>query len=144
MSVSKGPAPLGAAEVFQRICPGRLVLDHIAGRWGVRVMGLLRDGPLRFYELRESIDGVSEKMLTQTLRNLARDGLVERTATETVPPRVSYALTELGQGVVRPLGDLLLWLSSHGPQIAAAQRAHDRASLGLPAHPADEPSARSA
>ncbi len=88
-------------------------------------MVLLRQGPARYFELREAIDGVSEKMLSQTLRALVRDGIVARRATSSIPPRVTYELTELGRGVAGPLGDLLAWLSEHQDELVAAQRAHD-------------------
>ncbi|MET7640202.1 helix-turn-helix domain-containing protein [Streptomyces sp. NPDC005438] len=103
-------------------CPARGVLDHVTSRWGVAVLGALRDGPLRFHQLRDRVGRVSEKMLSQTLRTLVADGLVLRTVEPTSPPAVSYALTELGEGVSVPLGALSDWLRRHAPAIEEARR----------------------
>ncbi|MGW2248637.1 winged helix-turn-helix transcriptional regulator [Kitasatospora sp. NPDC001660] len=93
-------------EVFHTDCPARDVVDHVTSRWGVWVLISLRSNALRFYELRESIHGISEKMLAQTLRVLVRDGLLRREVEPTSPPQVTYALTEFGQEVSEPLADL--------------------------------------
>ncbi|TDD91352.1 winged helix-turn-helix transcriptional regulator [Actinomadura rubrisoli] len=114
-------------DVFRRDCPARVVLDHVTGRWGVLVLAALGAGDLRFYELREKIEGISEKMLSQTLRVLVRDGLVLRTVEPTVPPRVSYGLTALGRGITEPLRGLTGWIRSHAGEIIAAQGAYDEA-----------------
>ena len=106
-SVQHGP---GEAErrydVFHTDCPARDVVDHVTSRWGIWVLISLRSNSLRFYELRESIQGVSEKMLAQTLRGLVQDGLVWRQVEPTTPPQVTYGLTEFGQEVGEPLTDL--------------------------------------
>ncbi|MFE3607271.1 winged helix-turn-helix transcriptional regulator [Streptomyces goshikiensis] len=94
-------------EVFHTDCPARDVVDHVTSRWGVWVLIALRSDDLRFYELRESIKGISEKMLAQTLRALVQDGLVWRKVEPTTPPQVTYGLTEFGQDVGEPLTDLL-------------------------------------
>ncbi|GGV09167.1 winged helix-turn-helix transcriptional regulator [Streptomyces spectabilis] len=93
-------------EVFHTDCPARDVVDHVTSRWGVWVLISLRNSDLRFYELRDSIQGVSEKMLAQTLRALVKDGLVRREVEPTTPPQVTYGLTEFGQDVGEPLTDL--------------------------------------
>ncbi|AYV32777.1 helix-turn-helix transcriptional regulator [Streptomyces sp. CJ_13] len=93
-------------EVFHTDCPARDVVDHVTSRWGVWVLIALRSDDLRFYELRESIKGISEKMLAQTLRALVQDGLVWRQVEPTTPPQVTYGLTEFGQDVGEPLTDL--------------------------------------
>ncbi|MFE2912974.1 winged helix-turn-helix transcriptional regulator [Kitasatospora indigofera] len=93
-------------EVFHTDCPARHVVDHVTSRWGVWVLIALRNGDLRFYRLRESIQGISEKMLAQTLRTLVEDGLVWRKVEPTTPPQVSYGLTEFGQDVGEPLTEL--------------------------------------
>ncbi|MFI6501664.1 winged helix-turn-helix transcriptional regulator [Nonomuraea typhae] len=118
------PHPTG--KDFDRDCPGRAILDHVTGRWGVLILSALRPGPLRFYELRNGVDGVSDKILIQNLRVLAADGLVERTVEPTSPPKVSYALTELGQGLGGQLQSLLDWIVAHTPEITEAQRRHAR------------------
>ncbi|MFI7360816.1 winged helix-turn-helix transcriptional regulator [Streptomyces sp. NPDC050149] len=93
-------------DVFHTDCPARNVIDHVTSRWGVWVLISLRGNSLRFYELRESIRGISEKMLAQTLRALVQDGLVWREVEPTTPPQVTYGLTEFGQDVGEPLTDL--------------------------------------
>lgn len=107
-----GGAQLGQAEsgkrydVFHTDCVARDVVDHVTSRWGVWVLISLRNNDLRFYELRESIQGVSEKMLAQTLRALVQDGLVWREVEPTTPPQVTYGLTEFGRDVGEPLTEL--------------------------------------
>ena len=93
-------------EVFHTDCPARDVIDHVTSRWGVWVLISLRGNDLRFYELRDSIVGISEKMLAQTLRALVKDGLVWRTVEPTTPPQVTYGLTEFGREVGAPLSEL--------------------------------------
>lgn len=115
------------SDAFHRDCPARMVLDHVTGRWGVLVLTAMREGPLRFYELRVKIEGISEKMLSQTLRTLVRDGFVLRTVTPSTPPQVSYGLTALGHGITEPLQALSEWIRDHADGILAAQAAHDAA-----------------
>ncbi|WP_326661979.1 winged helix-turn-helix transcriptional regulator [Streptomyces sp. NBC_00385] len=93
-------------DVFHTDCPARNVIDHVTSRWGVWVLISLRGNGLRFYELRESIQGISEKMLAQTLRALVQDGLVWREVEPTTPPQVTYGLTAFGREVREPLTDL--------------------------------------
>ncbi|MGW7258296.1 winged helix-turn-helix transcriptional regulator [Streptomyces sp. NPDC054834] len=101
------PAEAGKRyEVFHTDCPARDVVDHVTSRWGVWVLISLRSNALRFYELRESIQGISEKMLAQTLRALVQDGLVWREVEPTTPPQVTYGLTEFGRDVGEPLEEL--------------------------------------
>ncbi|RLL68989.1 helix-turn-helix domain-containing protein [Streptomyces sp. Z26] len=99
-------APGTPYEVFHTGCVAREVVDHVTSRWGVWVLIALRQQDLRFHELRGSIEGVSEKMLSQTLRALVRDGLVWREVEPTTPPRVTYGLTSFGQEVGEPLTEL--------------------------------------
>ncbi|MDQ0797646.1 helix-turn-helix domain-containing protein [Streptomyces sp. B1I3] len=93
-------------DVFHTDCPARDVVDHVTSRWGVWVLISLRSNSLRFYELRESIQGISEKMLAQTLRALVQDGLVWREVEPTTPPQVTYGLTEFGRDVGEPLTEI--------------------------------------
>ncbi|MFL9653246.1 winged helix-turn-helix transcriptional regulator [Streptomyces sp. PB17] len=93
-------------DVFHTDCLARDVVDHVTSRWGVWVLISLRRNDLRFYELRESIQGISEKMLAQTLRQLVEDGLVWREVEPTTPPRVTYGLTGFGRDVGEPLTEL--------------------------------------
>ncbi len=93
-------------DVFHVDCPAREVVDHVTSRWGVWVLISLRSNSLRFYELRESIQGISEKMLSQTLRALVQDGLLWREVEPTTPPQVTYGLTEFGRDIGEPLTEL--------------------------------------
>ncbi|KUF19136.1 winged helix-turn-helix transcriptional regulator [Streptomyces silvensis] len=99
-------APSLRYEVFHTDCPARDMVDHVTSRWGIWVLISLRSNDLRFYELRDSIQGISEKMLAQTLRALVQDGLVWREVEPATPPQVTYGLTEFGQDVGEPLTDL--------------------------------------
>ncbi|MFE2885389.1 winged helix-turn-helix transcriptional regulator [Streptomyces graminifolii] len=93
-------------EVFHTDCLARNVVDHVTSRWGIWVLISLRRNSLRFFELRESIQGISEKMLAQTLRSLLEDGLIWREVEPTTPPQVTYGLTEFGRDVGEPLSEL--------------------------------------
>ncbi|MGV9283309.1 winged helix-turn-helix transcriptional regulator [Streptomyces sp. NPDC003730] len=93
-------------DVFHTDCLARDMVDHVTSRWGIWVLISLRHNDLRFFELRESIQGISEKMLAQTLRLLVADGLVWREVEPTTPPRVTYGLTEFGRDIGEPLTEL--------------------------------------
>jgi DNA-binding HxlR family transcriptional regulator len=112
---------------YGRDCPSRTVIAVLANKWALYVLGALRrfDRPLRFNELRRLLDGVSQKMLTQTLRSLERDGLVRRTVYPTVPPRVDYELTDLGVAASGLTTAIAEWSVAHVDNIAAARRAFD-------------------
>jgi DNA-binding HxlR family transcriptional regulator len=101
------------------------LLSRIGDKWTVLVVHTLADGPRRFNELRREIPSVSQRMLTLTLRNLERDGLVSRTVTPTIPPRVDYALTELGQSLQKPICGLATWAIDNVETIHAAQARFD-------------------
>src|SRR4051812_19857471 len=96
------------------------VLSRIGDKWTVVVISELGDGPRRFNELKRQLGGVSQRMLTLTLKNLERDGLVSRTVTPTVPPRVDYELTDLGRSMLEPVRALGQWAQAHIPQMDAA------------------------
>ncbi|WP_125100624.1 winged helix-turn-helix transcriptional regulator [Leucobacter chromiireducens] len=114
-------------DPYERDCPTRQLLDRIGDRWTVLIIGALADGPLRFGELARRVDGVSQKMLTQTLRALERDGLVTRTLFPQVPPRVEYELTDAGRTLRGPLGALDDWAREHMGGVLAARDAYDLA-----------------
>ena len=95
--------------VLPENCPSRTLLSHVTSKWGVLTLVALADGTRRWSELRRAVEGVSEKMLAQTLRTLERDGLVRRTSHGTVPPRVDYSLTDAGQELVELLFPLVAW-----------------------------------
>jgi DNA-binding HxlR family transcriptional regulator len=129
-----GPAA-PVCDPYSRDCPSRQVLDRIGDKWTVLVLGELgQAGPRRFTMLRRRLTGVSEKMLTQTLRSLERDGLVLRTVYPAVPPHVEYELTPLGETLREPLAALKQWSVEHVPEILAARASYDRprqASAGM-------------
>ena len=105
----------------------RVVLDRVGDKWSVFVVSLLGDGPKRFNEIKRTIDGISQRMLTLTLRGLERDGLVTRTVYPTVPPRVDYALTRLGMTLLEPVRALGAWAQAHRFEIQEARDRFDRA-----------------
>ena len=103
----------------------REILARVGDKWSVLVIALLGERGYRFSELQRAIDGISQRMLTLTLRQLERDGLVSRTVHATVPPRVDYALTPLGESVLEPILTLTKWAEDHGTCIADARRRYD-------------------
>ena len=115
-----------AFNAFMASCPTRQVMATIGDKWAALVVNALADGPRRHGELRTRIAGASQKMLTQTLRTLERDGLVTRTVTPSVPVRVDYELTELGLTLLPVLAALKRWSEDHFPQIEAARDQYDR------------------
>jgi DNA-binding HxlR family transcriptional regulator len=116
-----------AYDVLQAKCPSRHTLEHVTGRWGALIMMALRDGPVRFNELRRRVDGVSEKMLSQGLQALERDGFVAREVQSTMPPRVEYQLTPLGSQTSDRLKDLIHFLEGRMPEVEEAQARYDEA-----------------
>jgi DNA-binding HxlR family transcriptional regulator len=106
-----------AGEVFAAACPSRVVLDHVTSKWGVLVLVALADGPQRWSELRRRAEGVSEKMLAQTLRTLEGDGLVHRDAQPVIPPRVDYSLTPRGRELVALMLPLFGWVVANADEI---------------------------
>ncbi|MBO3680208.1 helix-turn-helix domain-containing protein [Streptomyces sp. NEAU-YJ-81] len=109
-------------------CAVREVLDLVGDKWSVLIVVLLGRRTHRFSELHRAIEGISQRMLTLTLRALARDGLITRTPHATVPPRVDYELTDLGRTLLTPLTALDTWANTHREEIRAARRRHDQAS----------------
>lgn len=99
------------------------VLARVGDKWTVMVVGALSTGPMRYNALRRLIDGISQRMLTLTLKGLVQDGLVTRTLYPSIPPRVDYELTELGQTLIEPLMTLFEWARKHRPAIDAARAA---------------------
>ena len=107
------------ANVLAADCPSRQVLQHLTSRWGALVMVALAAQPCRFAELRRAVGGISERMLSQTLKELEGDGMVLRTAHDVVPPHVDYCLTDLGHQAAALLVPLISWIETHLPQISA-------------------------
>ncbi|WP_103957885.1 winged helix-turn-helix transcriptional regulator [Nonomuraea solani] len=115
----------GGAEAFLRACKPRTVLDLFTGKWTGLVMGALLDGPRRFNELRRMLDGITQKMLSQTLRTLERDGVITRTVYPTIPPRVDYELTPLGRSAMGVLQAIGGWAGEHADEVIASRLAYD-------------------
>lgn len=108
-----------SASVLKPQCPSRVVLDRIADKWTALIIQVLAHGTQRYAELRRTIGGISQKMLTQTLRSLERDGLVVRKVHPVVPPKVEYSLTRLGRTLIDPLHALCRWSERHLPELQA-------------------------
>jgi DNA-binding HxlR family transcriptional regulator len=116
-------------QVVVEDCPAREILDRVGDKWSVLVIVLLGQRTHRFNELHRAVDGISQRMLTLTVRALQRDGLVSRTIYATVPARVDYELTELGRTLLVPLGALYDWANTHRDDIQAARERHGRGGL---------------
>ncbi|MFE7530711.1 winged helix-turn-helix transcriptional regulator [Kitasatospora sp. NPDC057542] len=125
------PGGLPPADVFDRMCPSRGVLEHVTSRWGVLVLGALNERGYRFSELRRKVTGVSEKMLAQTLQTLERDGFVLREAHPVIPPRVDYSLTPLGREAAELVAALAHWSERRVPEVEAARQAYDGRATAL-------------
>lgn len=109
-------------EALQQLCPTRDVLDRIGDRWSVLILSELEEGSRRFTVLRRAIPDISQRMLAQTLRHLEADGLVTRTVYPTIPPRVDYALTELGRSLMAPLRALVAWAEANHQAVRDARQ----------------------
>jgi DNA-binding HxlR family transcriptional regulator len=125
--MAKAAAP---PSVMYAQCPSRLVLDRIADKWTALVIQVLARGTMRYAQLQREIGGISQKMLTQTLRSLERDGLVQRTVHPVVPPKVEYALTRLGRTLIEPLHALCKWSEKHLPELQS-NRARAKAKAAM-------------
>jgi DNA-binding HxlR family transcriptional regulator len=106
-------------SVLEPQCPSRLVLERIADKWTALVIQILARGTMRYAELQRAIGGISQKMLTQTLRSLERDGLVQRKVHPVIPPKVEYSLTRLGRTLIEPLHALCRWSEKHLAELQA-------------------------
>lgn len=124
-----------ASLAYRRDCPSRTVVEVLASKWALYVLAALRrqDRPMRFSELRRTLDGVTTKMLTQTLRTLERDGLVARAVYPTVPPRVEYRLTPLGTQAGQLTSAIADWSVRHAREILTARREFDERAAAEPA-----------
>ena len=106
-------------------CPVRSILDRVGDRWTALVISNLAGGPLRFTELKRRVKGISQRMLTETLRGLERDGMVTRTQYPTIPPKVEYALRPLGESLLEPVQALVRWSVAHRKEIGEARLSYD-------------------
>ncbi len=125
------PAPSEERVVSHNNCPTgiREVLSLIGDKWSILLVATLHHSPMRFNELRRSIDGISQRMLTRTLRELERQGLVLRTVTPTTPPSVEYALTPLGQTLLEPMKTLIAWTEENYPTMHKSQQRYDKSQV---------------
>ncbi|MCH5676045.1 winged helix-turn-helix transcriptional regulator [Streptomyces gilvus] len=130
MAVSTVDSKAAQYDTGEAMCPYRLVLEHVTSRWGVLVLIELLDRPYRFSELRRAIGRVSEKMLTQTLQTLERDGLVHRDAKPVIPPRVDYSLTDLGREAAEQVRGLAVWTQERLGEVLEAREVYDARKSG--------------
>ncbi|MDK8450673.1 winged helix-turn-helix transcriptional regulator [Corynebacterium mastitidis] len=114
-------------DILNKNCPSRTVLRHLTDRWTLMIVAVLSPGsPVRFKEIRAAVQGISPKVLTETLRSMERDGLVHREVMASIPPRVDYRLTDLGSTIVAPLAALREWAESHADEVEAHRERYDR------------------
>ena len=116
-------------DVYSENCPTRLVLDHIADKWAALILWRISDGPIRFNELRRKVEGISTKVLSQSLKELERDGLVIRRAFATVPVTVEYSITPLGNTLAEKLATVTQWAEQNIEAVLAAQAQYDGSRL---------------
>ncbi len=128
----------GGADAYLRSCPSRGVLDVIGSKWTVLIIPALIDRPLRFGELRRRLDGITQKSLTQALRQLERDGFLRRTQYPTIPPRVEYALTSLGHRAADLLNAIRQWAQDNLVEVLAARARYDSRPTDPPYPPQPE------
>lgn len=114
-------------QVSDHACALTEVVDRVSGKWAIGILVAAADGPIRFTELERAVEGISRRMLTLTLRNLERDGLLSRTVYPTVPPKVEYELTDIAQELNESLATLTAWAERHRATIARARKAYDEA-----------------
>ena len=127
VSTAKPSASNPRPNPYDSKCPTRIVLDRIADKWTVLVLGVLSQRPLRFNQLRREIDGLTQKMLSQTLKALERDGLVARTVIPSAPVTVEYSITPLGSTLSATVDELQRWARDHIGEVVQAQRRYDAA-----------------
>lgn len=109
-------------NTLSKKCPSREVLEHLLSKWSVLIFRSLQNQTLRFSELKRNIDGVSEKMLAQTLKTLENDGFIKRTVYAEIPPKVEYALTDLGLEAAHYMTSLVFWIEDNLPKILAQKK----------------------
>ncbi|MEU1961198.1 helix-turn-helix domain-containing protein [Nocardia sp. NPDC019255] len=133
-TVCDRPAAGNLVDNYLHHCPAREVLTVLADKWVMLVLGVLRghDGPIRFNELRRRLEGITQKMLTRTLRDLEREGLVRRAVYPTVPPRVEYSLTEMGASIGAITHAMGVWAVEHQDRILAARADFDARAAAVP------------
>lgn len=116
-------------DLYSDTCPCRDILDLVASKWSALIIGRLEESPHRFGQLRRAIPGITQKMLTQTLRKLERDGLVHREVLPTRPPQVEYSLTDLGRSATEPLQAIRIWAEQNLQRVGQARLQFDQAEV---------------
>jgi DNA-binding HxlR family transcriptional regulator len=139
MTATHTASPDGRFDVLAQACPTRQVVNRVGDRWSLLVLYALEGGTLRFQQLRHTVDGVSQKMLTQTLRALERDGLVQRTVYASVPPKVEYSLSPLGASLSESVAAVRAWAYAHMDQIDQARAQFDGRPVSAPLGPSGSP-----
>ena len=129
MSLSNKEVPITPSHSGQCCASIREVLSLVGDKWSVLIISILSENSIRFNELRRRIDGISQRMLTLTLRELERNGLVTRTVTPTTPPSVEYDLTDLGRTLLEPIQTLITWTLNNYPSISKSQQKFDKQKL---------------
>jgi len=114
-------------EIASGACPVRDVIDHLGDKWSTLLIMVLAQGPQRFNAIKRAVPDISQRMLTQTLRDLQRDGLITRHVFPTQPPSVEYRLSEMGESLLEPLSVLVAWAEAHHPAIRQARETYDGA-----------------
>lgn len=115
------------ADILNKNCPSRTVLRHLTDRWTPMIVTVLSSGdPVRFKDIKTAVQGISPKVLTETLRSMERDGLVHREVTASIPPRVDYSLTDLGNTIIAPLAALREWAETHVTEVEIHRENYDR------------------
>ncbi|MFC0622484.1 winged helix-turn-helix transcriptional regulator [Kribbella deserti] len=125
MNLRYAPPAGRSWNVLVAECPSRTSLARIANKWTAMVITVLENGPMRFGDIRSALEGISAKVLTDTLRDLERDGMLTREVYGEIPPRVEYELTPLGRTLIEPLAVLCRWAEQHIPEVLAARDAYD-------------------
>ena len=126
MKVSSSSA-INGADPLQAACPGRAIFETVTNRWTLLILWSLKDGTQRFFEIRDQVQGISERVLSQNLKALCRSGLIERQVEPTTPPKVSYTLTPIGSDLLTVMERLTGWIADKLPKIIEAEQRYDRA-----------------
>jgi DNA-binding HxlR family transcriptional regulator len=128
-------SPAKVISLRDRALQSRDVIDLLSSKWRISIIHLLRDGPLRTNVIQGAINEISPKVLTQTLRGMERDGLIDRHIHSVVPPRVEYTLTDMGHSLIKPLQDLCHWAEAHVAERSAARKRFDLAAKNSKSRP---------
>ena len=118
-------------DVYVKNCPSRMILDRISNKWSMLILNRLREGTVRFNQLRREIDGISQKVLSQTLKDLERDGLIRREAFPTVPVTVEYSISDLGKTLSDTVHILTHWAEKHYDAVISSQNTYDERDKAL-------------